>query len=127
MNSYSNNPSIISPHYKVTFGKYKYKTALEVYEDKDYCSWLNSNNTKNLIPLLRCLKTKEYFGIYQKENPISNISDYKLDFGKYKGKLISEVYNDNYDYCEWILTTPPNLESLYEKFNYAKHILKKEI
>src|SRR5438132_14112662 len=55
-NNYSKNPEVIGPFYKVTFGKYKDKIALDVYEDKDYCFWLSENYSNNLNDLKKSIK-----------------------------------------------------------------------
>jgi HD superfamily phosphohydrolase YqeK len=40
---------------------------------------------------------------FQKLIVKKDVSDYKFDFGKYSGKTIRDVYEENFDYLKWIL------------------------
>ena len=45
----------LGSNYKVRFGKYSGKTALDVYSDKSYCDWLSKNEGPNLTDLKKSL------------------------------------------------------------------------
>lgn len=53
-------------------------------------------------------------GRYFKPIKIGKATDYEFQFGKYKGALLSDILNDDWEYIKWILHQdfPPEVNEL---------------
>ncbi|KAG6946970.1 hypothetical protein JG687_00016403 [Phytophthora cactorum] len=82
----------------LSFGKYKNFTIHEVYDkDPSYCRWLR--NQKMLIEdtdsdISKFLASKFANG--------SDDGSYLLNFGKYKGKSVKQVFAIDKQYLQWL-------------------------
>lgn len=96
---------------KFSFGKYKNEFILDIINDDfSYCTWLmNQENFKNKNPDLY-----KYFN----DRGVSIIPNYKqyiinqrkekkskyFTFGKYKDRMIAEIFEIDNQYCNYIMT-----------------------
>jgi uncharacterized protein (DUF3820 family) len=81
----------------ITFGKYKDCSIQRVYEkDLNYCIWLRNQSDLD-EDVARFL-----------ENKFANGNDdgsYILNFGRYRGKSVKQVYAIDESYIQWLLTS----------------------
>ncbi|KAG6947496.1 hypothetical protein JG688_00015524 [Phytophthora aleatoria] len=82
----------------ISFGKYKNSTIQDVFDkDPSYSRWLR--NKKMLSedpesPISKLLASKFANG--------SDDGTYLLNFGKYKGKSVKQVFNIDEQYLQWL-------------------------
>ena len=95
---------------KFKFGKYKNESIVDVVEkDLNYCNWLISQNEfkkKNPIIFELMIDNGVSFDknfAKKRELTIKRKSEY-FTFGKYKDHNITETYNKDKNYCEYIIS-----------------------
>ena len=81
---------------KLEFGKHKGKTLLEViHGDWKWLKWAISDSEHFFCDIDEVIRERE------KDIQVLNPSD-KLNFGKYKGKTIQEVFTEDLNYLLWL-------------------------
>ncbi len=113
----STNSNIPGPRYICTFGKkYPGKTALVIYNDQGYCEFLeklkNEPYAQGLIESIKCINKIKY-DIFKKNTKLESITDFVLNFGKYKGLKVSEIISTDEQYIIWLINNPSRAEGTY--------------
>lgn len=85
-----------------TFGKYKNKTIREVIDaDWNYVKWA-------IIESQRLLADIDSIIEYHRSNLKTLQPDDLITFGKYRGKTLQSVYNDDVQYLKWMESQNPD-------------------
>lgn len=102
-----------------TFGKYKDKTIREVVDiDWQYVKWA-------IVDSRRLLADVDTIVEYHKSKLKKLQPDDVITFGKYKGRTMQEIYNDDSQYLSWLAGQNPDFLVDWDKFtptNDQKHI-----
>lgn len=90
-----------------TFGKHKGKTVEEIFEiDKDYCQWIikqSGGAIVNLASHIRIFARERYQYLrVMSQVEVDFINPMVLTFGKYKGKIVDNIFKDDPKYFDWI-------------------------
>lgn len=92
-----------------TFGKYKNKTIREVIDaDWNYVKWA-------IIESQRLLADIDSIIEYHRSNLKTLQPDDLITFGKYRGKNLQSVYNDDVQYLKWMESQNPDFIIDWEK------------
>lgn len=92
-----------------TFGKYKNKTIREVIDaDWNYVKWA-------IIESQRLLADIDSIIEYHRSNLKTLQPDDLITFGKYRGKTLQSVYNDDVQYLKWMESQNPDFIIDWEK------------
>lgn len=128
------DPFIVGPFYRMTFGKYNGKTALEIFQMSDlsrYLQWVEGQKDKtSFIPLINSLESikRMDYTYYKQTVPVPEILDRVINIGKYKGKLVSYVCEFDLRYADYYVNMVPtdrkNYDICYEfevSFNFFRN------
>lgn len=125
---FSTNHDEIGPNFVLNFGKYNKSTVANLFDiDISYIEWLEKQTPRNLqaiklhesIKVIRLLQFEFYSNLYDTSRIVYN-KDFKLPFGKNKGKSLKEIFDSNPGYYLWLKTSVPNRIELYETWLIVK-------
>ena len=122
--------TIPGPKYICNFGKFSGKTALDIYKDENYCKFVDEKIkdklfAQGLIESIKCIN-RIIYSIFKEESTILLPEDFTLNFGKYKGLLLSEVIKRDEQYLKWLIANPSRYESTYNNLLKIETYLEKE-
>ncbi len=92
-------------NFKISFGKYKNSSIYEVFiKDPQYIGWLSKESFMDdvRVAALHVIAGKP---IPQPEAPApvdAVLGDFKITFGKHKGKTMGEIYLIDSSYIRWL-------------------------
>lgn len=108
----SRNPYEVSEETKVGFGKHRGKTHGELLkEDREYCKWIVSKKDDKDFKYTDTLKWLEDQGVKAKlvkskiaydPDEVLTLSSL-LPFGKHKGVSYKTLFNQQREYCTWVV------------------------
>ena len=97
---------------EIRFGKYLGMKMSDVLKKRAYCQWIleeaaekreaAEKHSYEKPPTCDFLEAEQY--ILENAPEIANMGPI-VNFGKYKGKFLSDICEDNPGYCRWILET----------------------
>jgi len=113
----------------VGFGKYAKMTYKELYEeDPTYIKWLRRQSVDGppSPKAMGLIGYADYLdGSLTPQERLTRIGRQSVGFGKHKNLTIEKLYEDDYDYIQWLCAQESPSMQVYEIIDYAA--LRKEI
>jgi len=117
----------VGDDFVVTIGKYSGRLLREiVQEDPDYCLWIwKTSEEEDAGPGVRQAGQWLRANAPELENRLPEEElDYVVGFGKYRGRLLREVVQEDAGYCFWILEKSKEEDCGFSLGDAARWLLK---
>lgn len=126
---YPSDPNLVGPFYELEYGPYEGFSIADVFDnaprfiymiEKDKS--LRSFKAKESLRTIYALRFKHYCS----ENPLDDVPNHEIEFGKHKGKALSKLHKREHQYCDWLMRNYPNRDDLYLNWHKAQVFLRNE-